>query len=347
MKEVIITNKNKVVPQAFDSPVIFKEFSNSIVNRKSNIVSILSEVTSGLNNIKDIIEPDKIYIAKFPKDIIDKMNSGQYDIMTSKSGELLSTIIDKTKPGNRNIVHQLRLDEIDPAYSGKLQNLSNNIANIAIQKQLADVTEMLSELLNLSKDIKRGQVLDRIGLVYSGRSQLEQALEIVGDNPRREQLIIGAINSLNNGRSQLDLYFREEIKNIPPISNNKFKLTMKCLFDSKFYGKVEDSFNELQESFQAYIYATNLLATAYERMGNVEVLPKVYAPARAIIEEYSESMISISEIVIRGNVVKEKSWYNNPNEYIDVIENYSKQALLEDIEYISIEFTGQNLLEGK
>jgi len=347
LKEIVIVNNNEVSPKAFNSPVILNEFNNSIINRKNNITVLLSEVASGINSVKDIIDPDKIYIAKFPKDVLDKINSGQFDIMKTKSGDLLSTIIDKTAPANRNIVHQLRLEEIDPTFSQKVQNLSTNVANIAIQKQLADISEMLSDIQALSKEIKRGQVIDRIGLVISGKSQLEQALEISVGNPRREQLILGAISSLNTGRSQMDLYFREEMKNAISIPSNKFLLTLKCIYDGKFYDRVENTFSGLQESFQAYIYATNLLAMAYERLGNIEVLPKVFEPAKVLIENYAAPMIPMSRLVLGGNVDFERCWYAHPHDYIKAIENYTQQAFLDNVEHISIEITGQKLLEGK
>lgn len=334
-----------IAQKVYDSPVIFNEVNNSIIDRQNNIGALLSEVASGINSLKDIIDPDKIYIAKFPKDVLDKINSGQFDIMKTKSGDLLSTIIDKTAPANKNIVHQLRLEQIDPTQSQKLQSLSTNVANIAIQKQLADISEMLSEIQAISKDIKRGQVIDRIGLIVSGRNQLEQALEISENNPRREQLILGAISSLNNGRSQLELYFQEEMKNRVSIPNNKIHLTIKCLFDGKFYDKIDDTFNELQESFQAYIYATNLLATAYERLGSTEVLPKVFEPAKVLIENYAESMIPMSRIVLEGNVDNQKCWYTHPHDYIDIIENYNQKALLNNVDYISVEVPGKKLLE--
>ena len=117
MNEIIITDNNEIASKKINSTLILNDINNSFTNRKNDIVVFLSEVTSGMNNIKDIIDPEKVYIAKFPKDILDKINNGQFDIMKSKSRDLLSTIIDKNTPANRNIVHHLRLEEIDPSFS--------------------------------------------------------------------------------------------------------------------------------------------------------------------------------------------------------------------------------------
>lgn len=347
MNEIIIEDKNEIARKVHDSQIISNELNNALVNRKNSIAVLLSEITTGLKNLMEVINPDKIYVAKFPKDVLEKINLGQFDIMKTKSGELLSTIIDKTAPANKNIVHQLRLEEIDPRFTEKLQNLSTNVTNLAIQKQLADISEMLSEIQALTIDIKRGQVLDRIGLVISGKNQLEQALELPNDNPKREQLILGAIKSLNDGRSQIDLYFRDEMKNATSVPRNKLFLALKCLLDSNFYSKIENKFNGLQESFQAYIYATNLLATAYERIGSTEALPKVFEPAKSLIEDNAANMIPMSYLVLDGKADTKNQWYNHPHSYVDKIENYTKQALLDNVEYISVEIPGKKLLEGK
>jgi hypothetical protein len=137
------------------------------------------------------------------------------------------------------------------------------------------------------------------------------------------------------------------MKNTIPIPSNKFLLSLKCLFNDKFYNKVENKFNGLQESFQAYIYSTNLLATAYERIGSVEVLPKVFEPAKALIEDYAAQMIPMSNLAVDGQADTEHCWYTHPHHYIKVIDNYTQQALLDDLEYISVEITGQKLLEGE
>lgn len=170
-----ISENKEVSLKTYNSPIIYNDSKKRTNNRTGSIASSLYELTSGIKNIKDIIDPKKEYIAKFPADVLDKINSGQYDFMKSKDGELLSTIIDKTSP-RKIAVHQIRLEQIPADLADKVQNLSTNIAAIAIEQQLAEISEMISEILGLAEAIKRGQQNDRIGLVLSGKNQLEQAL---------------------------------------------------------------------------------------------------------------------------------------------------------------------------
>lgn len=345
MKEMKISENKEVSLKTYNSPIIYNDSKKRTNNRMSSVVSSLYELTSGIENFKDIIDPKKEYIAKFPADILDKINSGQYDFMKSKDGELLSTIIDKTNP-RKTAVHQIRLELVPVGLADKVQSLSTNVAAIAIEQQLAEISEMLSEILGIADAIKRGQENDRIGLVLSGKNQLEQALEITDDQKLRDELIVQAIKSLNDGRSQLEQNIKDGISNSISIPNKKISLVWKSLSDSKFYEKVESQFSDLEKGFQAYLYATSLLATAYEKLGKTEVLATIYKPVKELIEEYSLTMIPMANIIIRGPIDSQRNWFYSPQEFLESIKTYSTNASLENTDYIYFEITGKELLGG-
>lgn len=348
MRELVILDKDVIKESIYESPSITKGIINEISKKKNYISSLILELTSGIQNLKEIIDPEKIYIAKFPKDVIDKISNGHYDIMKDKTGELLSTIIDKSVPANKNIVHQLRLEVADPALMQKAQNLTTSVSNLAIQSQLAEISEMLSEIKTLSLAIKRGQVLDRIGYIHSGKEQLEQALALTGNDQRKEGLIQGAISNLNNGRSQLDLNLRNELKTFKGIPSKKYALAFKFFVNNKYYSDLETLYIDFQEGIKEYIFATTLLATAYERINCKEVLPTVFKPAQALINDSHKIISQASEIVLSGSQQNNNGWYLKPDKYIDMIENFSNNALLEKVELVSIELPGKRLLmEGK
>ena len=345
MKEMIISENKEVSLKNYNSPIIYNDSKKRTINRTGNIASSLYELTSGIENIKDIIDPKKEYIAKFPADILDKINSGQYDFMKSKNGELLSTIIDKTSP-RKTAVHQIRLDQVPVDLADKVQSLSTNVAAIAIEQQLAEISEMLSEILGIAEAIKRGQQNDRIGLVLSGKNQLEQALEITDDQKLRDELIIQAIKSLNDGRSQLEQNIKDDINSSVTIPSKKLSLVWKSLSDNKFFEDVENKFSDLEKWFQAYLYATILLATAYEKLGKTEVLATIYKPVKELVEEYSLTMIPMANIIVRGPIDSKRNWFYSPQEFLENIETYSTNASLENTDYISFEITGKEMLGG-
>ena len=56
MNEIIITDNNEIASKKINSSLILKDINNSFTTRKNDIVVFLSEVTSGMNNIKNIID---------------------------------------------------------------------------------------------------------------------------------------------------------------------------------------------------------------------------------------------------------------------------------------------------
>lgn len=347
MKDVSVVDVNGRLNRIHDSQIIGRWLGDTFSNRLQCVSSQFSKIiagAAGAKSFRDVIEPSKIYVAKFPKYVLDKINADQYEILQSKAGDLLATIIDKTAPANKNFVHQLRLEEMNPAALQSLQNLATNITNIAIQNQLAEINEILSEIRVLAFDIKRGQVLDRIAYINSGKDTLEQALLLSADDPMQKQLIAGAIISLNMGRNQIYSYLCDELKHLPPIPQSKFMLMMKCMFNQKFYPDMDNKFLEMQESFQSYIYGTNLLAAIYERTGHKDVLTSLYKHSNAFIRENAGVFLRMSSIVLDGKTNVDKQWFSHPDAFISSINDYSKHALLDDVEYITVELSGEQLM---
>ena len=342
MRDLIIKNQHDISTTA-DKSMIFREFTEKYSNNRGLIVNSLNDILSGSNNIKDIISPEKVYIAKFPKAILDKIESGQYAVMKDKTGKVLSTIIDTTLPKNRNIVHQLRMEEIDPNIKDKIKNLGTNITNIAIQQQLADLSRMLLQIQTIVIEVKRGQMTDRIGLILSGKNQLEQALQLEDSDLNKRDLIRGAIKGINDGRAQLELALKDEINKKVSISDNKFILLIKSLLNSNYYKEIEDQYYTIQEGMYAYFEATRLLALSYTIIESKEAIQRILEPTIHMIEISHEKMKKMSDLVLVGKKTNE-NWYENPQGIIDEILRSKQLVLPEDVEDISVEFSGRELL---
>lgn len=343
MSEVVILDDFKMTSYPNDTKVIKDEFINHFVKDKRQIINNLSEVISSINSVKEVINPEKTYIAKFPKDILDKINSGQYDIMKTKDGEILSTVIDTTKPKNKNIIHQIRLDEINPNIVENITSISNSLTNLAQQQQLANVSLMLSRIQTLAIDIRRKQVLTVIGLVNSGKKQLEHALLLPDSDPNKNQDIHDAKKSLYDGMSQLELFIKDELKNQIDIPKNKFLLTIKSLFDTNFYDSIKQQYTELQEGIAAYFEASNFLVLAYENMNSKETIPAVLESTKEMIEISHGRLTELSDLVLNGVNNNKTQWYKQPEVLLDEIVNYNRLELPDEVEYVAIEIQGSDL----
>lgn len=345
MNNSLVLNDCETMDLVSNSKVLKSEFNNHYLNIKDKVFNNVTEIISGAEKIEEIINPEKTYIAKFPLDIIEKMNNGQYDLMKSKDGEILSTIIDTTLPKNRNIVHQVRLEEVSIGIKEKLKDLSANVSNMILQEQLADFSQKLNQINIKLIEVKRGQVLDRIALVKSGREKLEQAMQLSDSDPNKKHLIINAISGLNDCRAQLELYIQEMLKKEIKIPEKKIVLIFKALFNNEYYDELESIFGELQEGMNAYFEATNILAISYEIIDSREAIKEVFSPAKCLIQQCAGKMRSLADVVLDGKI-NNKAWYNDENKLLLEMNNYTNFKISKEKEYVSMEFKGKELLEA-
>ncbi|WP_394870321.1 hypothetical protein [Clostridium butyricum] len=346
MNNSLVFNDCETIDLGNSSKILNSQFNNHYINIKDKVFNNATEIISGAEKIKEIINPEKTYIAKFPLDVIERMNNGQYDLMKSKKGEILSTIIDKTLPKNRNIVHQVRLEEVSTGIQEKLKDLSTNVSNIILQKQLADFSQKLEQINIKLIEVKRGQVLDRIALVKAGKEKLEQAMQLNDNDPNKKQLIINAVSGLNDCRAQLELYIKEILKKDIKIPERKIVLILKALFNSEYYDELKSTYGELQEGMNAYFEATNILAISYQIIDSREAIKEVFNPAKCLIQDCAGKMRSLAGVVLNDKI-DDDVWYEDENKLLLEINNYIEFKIPRKKEYISIEFKGKELLEAE
>jgi hypothetical protein len=337
MQDIILKPQLDIAENVYKSPIIKNGFSNKFLSMSRSVLNELAFAITSSKNLIDI-NPEHIYVAKFPKDILQKLKTGEYKIMKSKSGDLLSNVIDKNLPANKNIVHNIRLKELN---LNRMQNLANNMMSMAMQQQLAEISEELADIKAITVSIKRGQILDRIGFILSGRQQLEVALQASKKN--RDDLLNHAIQSLSIGRSQLELAMGDEVKNCVNVPKGYFSCLWKSFIDHKFIENCETTYNDIQEYIPAYLDASLLLSYAYVEVGEHQALSHILGPTKIIIQKCADTMQSLNKIVVKNNN-NNIFWYNNIPEISSIIDDYSNKALLDTTEIISIEFKGEDFI---
>jgi len=347
LSDIIIANKYEIIESTNKRDIVEGKFINSFMKNKNNLTLLFSEVAQSIENVKEIINPEKTYVAKFTKEVLEKINSGQYDMLKDKKGDILATLIDTTLPKNRNMIGQLRLDEIDLNIGEKVKKLSGNLTNIALQQQIGELVGTINEVKAIAVDIKKGQKFAILGDIKSGKEQLEQAMTLDDSDPNKKQLMFGAIQMLNKGRSTIELYISDELKKEIEIPNNKLKLLMKSLCDDKFYSNIETQFYEIQENMKRYFEATTLLALTYEIIDSKNAISEVIASAKELVGISYERMRELEQIAVSGKDRMQKdTWYSNPQVLIDEIDNVLKSGLKHDADCIQLEVSGRELLEG-
>ncbi|MCK1986248.1 MULTISPECIES: hypothetical protein [Peribacillus] len=341
MNELKLDKRHFISENVYNSQTIKDSFLKTFESRTNKILTNIAGLLPTAEHIRDIIDPHKIYVAQFPKDIVEKMQAGQYDLMHSKSGEILSMIIDKTHP-KKNIIHNVRLTELDTNVLSKVQDISNNIASLAVQQQLAQVLEELSEVKKIATSIKRGQVTDRIATVNTGKDLLESALN--GPSKEGYSEIQHAIRMLLLGRNQLELYLKDELKFISDVPTSKIKIFFKSVFNNGFYDKCNESYNSFQEAFKAYFESCVYLSMAYNEIKDEKAMLKAFETVKSLVQVSSSKILSLSTIAVSGKSEEDLMWYRNPDLILETFDNYQQQTFLKNADVINIEFEGSQLL---
>ena len=250
-----------------------------------------------------------------------------------------------TKGTNNDIVSKARLEKIVMDNPEVLQNIIYNVNQLANAQKINDLEILLSEVKQLSLEIKQGQKDDRRAKILGAESTVNQALLMSDDNPHKQFLLLNSINQLNEGRAALIKEFEREINKQIPIPNSKFMLFLKSLFDDKFNEDISHSFFELNDQFSYIIKASDLLAKTYLVTGNDKLLDTIYSPIKSLVEDNREYVSKLVELQDLDNEEQQCQikWCIEPNDFIAQIG--TMELLERDI--VSIELTGEELLNGE
>lgn len=333
MDDLLIKNKNQFFNNNSFSNQLFNE---TFFNNKSQLIGIISE----LYGLKDIVSTEALYVVKFPPEVIQKLASGQFDIMKDNAGELMTTIVDVSKSGGKNIVHQLRMDKFSPS---QLEKLGISLSNLAIHYQLGQILSRLEEIQETLDDIKLEMKLERFAKIYAGENQLEQAF-LANEQP---ELIRKAIGILNEGRSSVEMILKKNISKIAQIPESNREKFWKIFLGINTHKKWQGLFKDIEMDMNAFCYATKLLIIAYSQLNEKAPIAKVLSPLQEFINNNHISVKQLANVAVYGEINSD-SWYANPVNFINKLDNLSCMCRNEKTinEPISIEFYGKEIIGG-
>lgn len=344
MGELAIKNdKLAKTKEAGNTPLDVELFQNKRKNFEQ-VGNYFSTIVNSYNEIKQNINPEEMYVVKFTQDQLKKFQNGEIDFQkTADRKSLLPNFV--AKGTNNDIVSKARLEKIVLDNPEVLQNIIYNVNQLANAQKINDLEILLSEVKQLSLEIKQGQKDDRRAKILGAESTINQALLMSDDNPHKQFLLLNSINQLNEGRAALIKEFESEINKQIPIPNSKFMLFFKSLFDDKFNEDISHSFFELNDQFSYIIKASDLLAKTYLVTGDDKLLDTIYSPIKSLVEdnrEYVSKLVELQDLDSEEQQCQIK-WCIEPNDFIAQIG--TTELLEKDI--VSIELTGEELLNGE
>lgn len=342
-------NEIHIQAQAEISPVYVEDTKSFPCALKKKITAALQNITeekvlsvlSKLANSEEIrseavkvINKETTYIARIPKKLDAKMKMGLLDFMTDKkTGDNLGMLVDK-KHKMRGYV---RIDEASKA------DVASNLANIAIQQQLANMTEVINDVRSKVISLQEGHDADLFGSVKGMHQQLLQMRD--ARNPdTKKQLATHAITILNEVRGRLEATILNTLRDIESVPGTERTILIKIAMKKNFLSDTVEKYDRIEELFGYYVTATQLLGYAYAFLDEPASYEDIFTPSRELVENENLQKLTAAENLYEERIGE--AWYKNSENYLLKIESSSHSVFMESSDIVEVEVTGEKLLEA-
>lgn len=277
------------------------------------------------------------YIAKIPKHLEKGFSAGDLRFMVKgDTGETLGTIVDAANQ-NRGFV---RIEPGAPMAAG----LSASLADLALQQQLANLADVVEDVRSRVAELKVIHDHDLLGTLRGMHSQL-QSITTAEDGENRRDLLISAITVLHDTLGRVEQRLADELSRLPEVPDNGLVKAAKIFWSAGYLDKVQEGFETAQELFDYYLAGMQLLAYAYAMLGESGIAGDVLVPRESLI--YNPDLVKMTKAeTLCADMIRADVWYKTPEEYLERIALEAKQIFAGGQDVLSIEITGEEILEA-
>lgn len=339
-----IVKRDSNLPAASDSRGLPAKVAGGIASalrdkQDSEILSTFGQFFSATqvsDEFRKTIDKGVTYIAKIPKNLEAKFNAGELNFMVKKdTGESLGAIVGTDKM-NRGFV---RIEEAAPVTA----NLAGSLASLAMQQQLAQIADVVNEVRSRIIELKTIHDHDLLGSLRGMHKQLNQ-IKATKEPITQKQLTTQAITVLNDTLGKIEQRFIDELNELPEVPKNKFSAGIKVLTTRGYLPKIEQGYELIQELFEYYLSAMQMLAYAYAFLGEDSVATSMFIPSKELCENPNLLKMVQAEALCAEESVG-ITWYKAPEKYIQRLSRETERILTRDNVYLSIKITSEQLLE--
>lgn len=317
---------------------------------KESITSALASVTEGkvLRVISETLESKALrkkalqmikkevtYIARIPKKLEGDMKAGLLDFMTdSTSGDNLGILVN-SKHRAKGIMRIEKANVPD--------DISANITSIAIQQQLAEMTEVINDVRTRVIALQEGHDQDLFGSIRGMHQQMIQMLD-AKDADTQKQLAYHAIAILNETRGKIEVAVISTLKDMPIVPSGDSKIIWQITKDKNFLCDVIEKYDRIEELISYYLSATQLLGYAYAFLGEENAFEGIFSPCPELLDNALLQKLIRVEILFAEEITD--AWYKCPAQYMLTIKDAAHRLFASKVNnVIEIEISGKRLLE--
>lgn len=345
MDEIIKVNNEIIETPEETSPVVqlkewfvdadlpqipFRQLVNQAL-QNVNLASVISKIEKGTE-----------YVVKVPLEFKKAYDEGKVFVAQNKDTGVLRPILAKwNDDGKYEFVSPMEMVEKTASNGGNaLQGIADRYQNMAMQQQIAQLSELMEQTHEIVRRIEQGQYDDRIGLLNAGRNQIILALSDP-DNIDQAELNAGR-NNLQLGCAQIIQTVRRRSDEFPKISRSRFMRDLKLFAKSNYYSSLDEDYGRIEECFDFYLQGTKMLAASYAICGETDKAKLVFEQAKDTVTQIDFSRVEKIGLIHP----KETEWISNEApRYIEA----SKTECLEQVEkydMLTLKVSGELLLEA-
>jgi hypothetical protein len=236
--------------------------SNSIIfdeEKRQKVIQILRQIPTISDVAKKLLE-GKTYRAIIAPEVWVRMKVGSARL-DNRANDLFGPLIRDVETGQ--IIQHVSLKEVTP-------DLFSSLNQLATQQTLANIVQRLEVIDEKITNVLQGQFNDRLAEVKSGIQIYEQAI-VASDPELRRELIVSAIQLLNDGRQKL--LESTDVSFIDKLPRNRFGM-----FFSKYWlgntipEYVQSNAELVWKAAHAIIKASRYLVIAYSALDQPDSL---------------------------------------------------------------------------
>lgn len=318
-----------------DTTRLYGDFTKLGEERRQRVVHLLRQVPAVVE-VMDKLVRDKTYRVVIPPEVLKQLKKGAAG-WDHRTGGLLGVTIRDNETGK--FVCQVSLKEISP-------ELLSSINQLAIQHALAEIVQRLEVIDQKITDVLQGQRNDRLAIVKSGVDLYQQAIEAT-DLETRRQLLVSAIEQLNEGRQRLILTLETDAQFINKIPHEPWRLMFQSIVQD-IPQHVERKSIDVQKAFQAILIASHVLILAYQELGEQKALRISLQPLEETVREVGVKGAQIARwLPYDAANPPEELWYRSFMQLADGIAYAGEQLKGTKPTPIEITFTPLEIVGGE
>ena len=166
-----------------------------------------------------------------------------------------------------------------------VQDMTGVYQNLYMQQKLAKLSAQVEEVFEVVKRIEQGQTDDRIGKLLSGRDDMQRALQNPDQTGKLREIEL-ARDKISEAQGQIGQVLKSRVENFKPVRRSRVIRDIRVFlsFRTNYESKLDEEFHRLEDYFDFYLRATELLASTYTVVGDLTRAEMVYQQARSFLQ---------------------------------------------------------------